>query len=58
MTQLSASLELIVESILPNYSDVELQEMLLQRQDNKNSLLYRAVLLEMGKRSAKDYVEK
>ena len=51
MSQLSAPLKFIVDTILPNYSDGELQGMLLQRQHNKKSLLYRAVKIEMAKRN-------
>ena len=58
MSQLSAPLKFIVETILPNYSDGELQGMLLQRQHNKKSLLYQAVRLEMAKRSLLEYEDK
>ena len=46
-----APIDYIVEHILPNYSDDELSGMLATR-TNKDSLLYRAILEEMGNRCA------
>jgi hypothetical protein len=51
VAQFSAPIEYIVEHILPNYSDDELSGMLATR-TNKDSILYRAILEEMGNRSA------
>ena len=51
MSQLSAPIEYIVDHILPNYSDDELAGMIAAR-TNKDSLLYRAILREMGDRCA------
>jgi hypothetical protein len=51
VSQLSAPIDYIVEHILPNYSDDELAGMLAAR-TNKESLLYRAIIQEMGKRCA------
>ena len=56
MSQLSAPIHYIVEHILPNYSDDELSGMLAAR-TNKDSLLYRAILKECGKRCAVDVVD-
>tara|TARA_Y100000588_G_scaffold104422_1_gene113877 strand:- start:260 stop:436 length:177 start_codon:yes stop_codon:yes gene_type:complete len=53
MSQLSAPIDYIVEHILPNYSDDELSGMLAAR-TNKDSLLYRAIIREMGERCAND----
>jgi hypothetical protein len=53
MSQLSAPIDYIVDHILPNYSDTELSGMLAAR-TNKDSLLYRAILREMGDRCAND----
>ena len=64
MSQFSAPIDYIVEHILPNYSDDDLSEMLVATgsrvtfdwwhtaRTNKNTLLYRAILREMGKRCA------
>ena len=54
MSQLSAPIDYIVDHILPNYSDDELSGMLAAR-TNKDSLLYRAILKECGKRCAETY---
>ena len=56
MSQLSAPIEYIVDHILPNYSDDELAGMIAAR-TNKDSLLYRAILKECGKRCAVDVVD-
>ena len=53
MSQLSAPIHYIVEHILPNYSDDELSGMLAAR-TKKDSLLYRAIIREMGERCAND----
>jgi hypothetical protein len=53
MSQFSAPIDYIVEHILPNYSDDELSGMLAAR-TNKDSLLYRAIIHEMGDRCAND----
>jgi len=42
-----------VGHILPNYSDAELSGMLAAR-TNKNSMLYRAIIQEMGERVARE----
>ena len=57
MSQLSAPIDYIVDHILPNYSDTELSGMIAAR-TNKDSLLYRAILKECGKRCAKVYIER
>ena len=51
MSQFSAPIDYIVEHILPNYSDDELAGMLAAR-TNKDSILYRAIIQEMGDRCA------
>jgi len=56
MSQLSAPIDYVVDHILPNYSDDELNGMLAAR-TNKDSILYRAILVEMGKRSAVEYTK-
>ena len=48
------AIDLIVKEILPNYSDEELTQ-LLKRRPNKNSILHKAVLKEMGERCATEY---
>ena len=53
MSQLSAPIDYILEHILPNYSDDELAGMLAAF-TNKGSLLYRAIIREMGDRFAND----
>ena len=53
MSMLSAPIEYIVQHILPNYSDAELSGMLAVR-TNKNSMLYRAIIQEMGERVARE----
>jgi predicted transposase YdaD len=53
MSQLSAPIEYIVQHILPNYSDAELSGMLAAR-TNKDSMLYRAIIQEMGERVARE----
>jgi hypothetical protein len=55
MSQYSAPIEYIVDHILPNYSDTELSGMLAAR-TNKDSMLYRAIIQEMGKRVAREMV--
>ena len=56
MSQLSAPIDYVVDHILPNYSDDELSGMLAAR-TNKDSILNRAILAEMGKRSAVEYTK-
>lgn len=56
MSQYSAPLDYIVDHILPHYSDDELAGMLAAR-TNRESLLYRAILKECGKRCAVDVVD-
>ena len=53
MSQLSAPIDYIVNHILPNYSDDQLAGMLAAR-TNKDSILYRAIIQEMGDRCAND----
>ena len=56
MTQQSISIHMVVEKILPNYSDDQLVNMLKQR-PNKNSILHKAIVEEMAKRSAIEYTK-
>ena len=48
------AIDLIVEKILPHYSDEELTQ-LLKRRPNKNSILHKAILKEMGERCATEF---
>ena len=56
MSEFSAPLDYIVDYILPHYSDDELAGMLAAR-TNRESLLYRAILKECGRRCAGDVVD-
>ena len=48
------AINIIVKEILPNYSDEQLTQ-LLKRRPNKNSILHKAILKEMGERCATEY---
>ena len=56
MTQQSSSIRMVVDYILPKYSDDHLANMLKQR-PNKNSILHKAIVEEMAKRSAIEYTK-
>tara|TARA_R110000824_G_scaffold173359_2_gene351382 strand:+ start:936 stop:1121 length:186 start_codon:yes stop_codon:yes gene_type:complete len=56
MTQQSSSIRMVVDHILPKYSDDHLANMLKQR-PNKNSILHKAIVEEMAKRSAIEYTK-
>ena len=47
---------MVVDHILPKYSDDHLANMLKQR-PNKNSILHKAIVEEMAKRSAIEYTK-
>ena len=50
------AINIIVNEIFPHYSDEQLTK-LLKRRPNKNSILHKAILKEMGKRCAAEYME-
>ena len=56
MAQQSSSIRMVVDHILPKYSDDHLANMLKQR-PNKNSILHKAIVEEMAKRSAIEYTK-
>jgi hypothetical protein len=56
MAQQSSSIRMVVDYILPKYSDDHLANMLKQR-PNKNSILHKAIVEEMAKRSAIEYTK-
>ena len=56
MAQQSSSIRMVVDHILPKYSDDHLANMLKQR-PNKNSILHKAIVEEMGRRCAVEYTK-
>ena len=50
------AINIIVNEIFPHYSDEQLTK-LLKRRPNKNSILHKAILKEMGMRCAAEYIK-
>jgi len=50
------AINVIVNEIFPHYSDEQLTD-LLKRRPNKNSILHKAILKEMGMRCSAEYMK-